>query len=53
MYIQAATLNGKALDRSWISHQEIAAGGKLVLTMGPNPNKQWGSAPGSRPSALN
>jgi predicted alpha-1,2-mannosidase len=48
-YIQSATLNGKPITRSWISQAEIAAGGKLVLTMGPNPNKDFGSAPADRP----
>jgi predicted alpha-1,2-mannosidase len=48
-YIQSATLNGQPLTRSWISHDEITAGGKLVLTMGPTPNKSFGSAPADRP----
>jgi predicted alpha-1,2-mannosidase len=33
-YIVAAQLNGKALDRSWLRHSEIASGGRLVFTMG-------------------
>jgi predicted alpha-1,2-mannosidase len=41
LYIQSATLNGKPLTRSWISADEITAGGKLVLMMGPTPNKEW------------
>ncbi len=48
-YIQSATLNGKALTRSWISHTEITDGGTLVLTMGPQPNHDFGSAPADRP----
>ncbi|MFO1513829.1 MAG: GH92 family glycosyl hydrolase [Verrucomicrobiota bacterium] len=48
-YIQSATLNGKAITRSWISHAEVAAGGKLVLTMGPTPNKAFGAAAADRP----
>ncbi len=48
-YIQSATLNGKPITRSWISQAEIAEGGKLVLTMGPTPNKDFGSAPADRP----
>jgi predicted alpha-1,2-mannosidase len=49
IYIQSATLNGKPLTRSWISHEEIVAGGELVLTMGAEPNKAWGSAVADRP----
>jgi len=48
-YIQSAELNGRPLTRSWIAQAEIAAGGKLVLTMGPTPNKAFGSAPADRP----
>ncbi|HEY2328857.1 MAG TPA: glycoside hydrolase family 92 protein, partial [Verrucomicrobiae bacterium] len=51
-YIQSATLNGKTLTRSWISHDEITAGGELVLTMGPAPNKDFGSAPQDRPPGM-
>lgn len=41
-YIQSATLNGKPLNRSWMTHEEIAKGGKLVFEMGNQPNKEWG-----------
>jgi len=40
LYVTAATLNGKPLDRAWLRHREIIAGGKLVLTMGSAPS-QW------------
>jgi predicted alpha-1,2-mannosidase len=49
MYIQSAALNGKPLSRSWIGHAELAAGGQLVLKMGPQPNKAWGQRPEDRP----
>lgn len=51
-YIQSATLNGKALDRPWFHHEEIAQGGTLVLVMGPEPNRQWGSAPAAAPPSM-
>ena len=38
-YIQEVKLNGKALDRSYITHQEIMQGGTLEFTMGAEPNK--------------
>ncbi len=41
-YIQSATLNGKPLTRPWITHDDIMREGKLVFTMGPEPNKEWG-----------
>ncbi len=36
-YVQAFTLNGKPQQRCWFSHAEIAAGGTIVLQMGPEP----------------
>jgi len=39
IYIQSAKLNGKELNRSWISHDEITNGGELVFQMGSSPNK--------------
>jgi hypothetical protein len=40
-YIQSATLNGKPLNKFWFRHSELVNGGKLVLEMGPEPNKEW------------
>ena len=45
VFIQSAKLNGQPIDRCWITHDEIAAGGTLELIMGPQPNKSWGLAP--------
>ncbi len=41
-YVQSATLNGKRLDRAWLTHAEISSGGRLVLRMGDRPSS-WGS----------
>ena len=49
MYIQSATLNGKPWNKPWFSHSDIADGGTLLLTMGPAPNKEWGSAVDAAP----
>jgi predicted alpha-1,2-mannosidase len=38
IYVTAATLNGQPLDRAWLRHREIAAGGRLVLTMASAPS---------------
>ena len=45
IYIQSAKLNGEPLDRSWLEHQEVVAGGVLELEMGPEPNHEWGTPP--------
>lgn len=52
IYIQSATLNGKPWNKPWFRHADIASGGKLVLTMGPKPNRQWGSAPEAAPPSM-
>lgn len=38
IYIQSVKLNNKPVDRYWITHEEIANGGTLVLEMGPFPD---------------
>lgn len=43
VYIQSARLNGKPLDRAWLTHSEITNGGTLQFEMGPQPNKNWGT----------
>jgi predicted alpha-1,2-mannosidase len=43
-YIQSALLNGKTLDRCWITHEEILQGGVLSLRLGPAPNTKWGTS---------
>jgi predicted alpha-1,2-mannosidase len=49
VYIQSAQLNGKDLTRSWLTHDEIVAGGELHFRMGDTPNKEWGAAKADRP----
>ncbi|MCA1629086.1 MAG: GH92 family glycosyl hydrolase [Acidobacteria bacterium] len=49
LYVQSATLDGRALDRAWLRHEEIARGGRLVLRMGAKPSP-WGR--GERPPSL-
>ena len=41
-YIQSATLNGKAHNKSAIDYYDIIKGGKLELVMGPEPSFNWG-----------
>ena len=41
-YIQSATLNGKPFYKPFIGHDELMAGGELVLKMGDRPDKEWG-----------
>ncbi len=51
-YIQQASLNGQALNRSWINQDEILQGGTLTLEMGPDPNKNWATDPAHAPYSM-
>lgn len=49
LYVQAASLNGVPLEGPFLSHRDILAGGKLVLEMGPKPNRNlWRDATARR-----
>ncbi|WP_368501863.1 GH92 family glycosyl hydrolase [Flavitalea sp. BT771] len=39
-YIQRATMNGVELRTPWFTHEQLMNGGRLVLEMGPKPNKK-------------
>jgi len=51
-YIQSATLNGEAMSKSWLSHEEITGGGSLIFEMGPEPNMDWGSGMADIPPSM-
>ena len=44
VYIQAASFNGKTLNNCWLYRDDLMRGGKLVFTMGAQPNTSWGVA---------
>ncbi|HRX52083.1 MAG TPA: GH92 family glycosyl hydrolase [Candidatus Krumholzibacteria bacterium] len=46
--VKRVTYNGQELRRSWLSHDEVLAGGELVFELGPG-ESTWGRAPGFRP----
>ncbi len=43
MYVQSATFNGIILTNCWLYRNELMRGGTLVLSMGNQPNINWGS----------
>ena len=51
-YIQSVTLNGLRHTHNWIAFQDIRTGGALHFTLGAEPNRAWGSAPGDAPPSL-
>lgn len=52
VYIQSATLNGEALDRNWLTHEEVISGGVLHLVMGPQPNEKRGTTKDAAPYSM-
>jgi predicted alpha-1,2-mannosidase len=48
-YIQSMTVNGQTWDKPWIRFPDIIQGGNLNYSLGPTPNKNWGTAPAVAP----
>ncbi len=44
VYIQSATLNDEAYNKTYIRHENIMNGGELHFVMGAKPNKEFGSS---------
>ncbi|HEY0161235.1 MAG TPA: GH92 family glycosyl hydrolase [Edaphobacter sp.] len=51
-YVQAFSLNGKPQQKVWFHHSDIVEGGKLVITMGPEPNTTLGADVAAIPPSL-
>ncbi len=51
VYIQSATMNGKPYNKSFLLHDDLIAGGELVLQMGARPNRRWGTGAGNEPES--
>ncbi|MEP7184717.1 MAG: glycoside hydrolase domain-containing protein, partial [Rhodanobacter sp.] len=51
-YVGSVSLNGKPLERTYLHHAEIVAGGELHFTMQAKPNRDWARGDGARPAAM-
>ena len=51
-YIGAVSLNGKPLERDYLTYAEIAGGGILRFTMQAQPNRTWAVRPEDRPYSM-
>ena len=49
IYIQSVKLNGQPYENSYITYDDIMAGGTLTFVMGPRPNEAFGAKPENRP----
>jgi len=52
VYIQSATINGKSLEKNYITYNKIVNGGTLRFEMGDKPNKTRGITKDSAPFSL-
>ncbi len=43
-YVQKAILNGEELNSFFFQASKLLKGGSLILEMGPEPNRTWGTA---------
>ncbi len=48
-YIQRMTLNGATYDRNYLCHEELLRGGTIHFDLGPQPNRQRGTAADAAP----
>ncbi|HEX2624228.1 MAG TPA: glycoside hydrolase domain-containing protein, partial [Sphingomicrobium sp.] len=51
-YVGSVTLNGKPLQRGFITHADIVAGGELRFLMSATPNRTWATARSDRPYSM-
>jgi len=51
-YAGSVALNGKPLDRVYITHQELMAGGELRFAMQAQPNRDWPGAKAKSPYSM-
>ena len=52
VYVQSWTLNGVPQQKAWFHHSDIASGAEMVITLGPEPNRQFATTPESLPPSL-
>ena len=52
VYIQSATLNGKPMNRNYITYGEITSGGTLKFKMSEKPDTERGTALEARPYSV-
>jgi hypothetical protein len=51
VYVRGLQFNGRAYDRSYLTHDDIANGGTIRFDMGPNPSK-WATTRNAAPPSI-
>lgn len=49
LYIRGASLNGKAFNKIFLTHEQLSEGGEIIFQMDSVPNPNWASAVEARP----
>ena len=49
VFINSAKLNGDSYSKTYLKHEDIMKGGKIVFEMSNNPNQEWGKKKEDRP----
>jgi predicted alpha-1,2-mannosidase len=52
IYVQYTKLNGRSVNRNYITHSELQKGGKLVIKMGPEPENTRGTSEEAFPYSM-
>ncbi len=53
IYIQSASSSlFKKHTKTYLTHEQVNAGGNISFEMGPQPNMDWGSAPEDAPYSM-
>jgi len=52
-YIQSVSFNGKPYKKVWFRHADTTGGATIVMSMGNQPNKQFGAEEGAAPPSFN
>jgi predicted alpha-1,2-mannosidase len=52
VYVAGVRLNGRALERCYITHDEIMTGGELRFEMTDHPNREWATVVEARPYSM-
>lgn len=51
-YVKGMKLNGRAYDKAYLSHEELAKGADIVFDMSSSPNTEWAVSADSRPYSM-
>ncbi|MCP4291386.1 MAG: glycoside hydrolase family 92 protein [bacterium] len=52
VYVKEVSLNGRLLERSYITHDELAQGGELRFVMSDQPHLEWATESEARPFSM-